>query len=109
MDVFSRYHWLEPLESKSSRAVACALKSIYAIHGSPERLQSNNGGKFKGRNLEFCKRQKTKPISSTLHHPQSQGKVERSHRELRYLLFKKNHQESQSISSPLYLNIHRDQ
>ena len=32
MDVFSRYHWLEPLESKSSRTVVCALKSIYAIH-----------------------------------------------------------------------------
>ena len=62
MDVFSRYHWLKPLESKSSRAVACALKSIYAIHGPPERPQSDNGGEFKGRTLEFCKRQKIKPI-----------------------------------------------
>ena len=62
MDVFSRYHWLKPLESKSSRAVACALKSIYGIHGPPERPQSDNGGEFKGRTLEFCKRQKIKPI-----------------------------------------------
>ena len=69
MDVFSRYHWLKPLESKSSRAIARALKSIYAIHGPPERLQSDNGGEFKGRILEFCKRQKIKPIYSRPYHP----------------------------------------
>ena len=28
MDVFSRYYWLKSLESKSSGAIACALKSI---------------------------------------------------------------------------------
>ena len=89
MDVFSRYHWLKPSESKSSRAIACALKSIYTIHRPPERLQSDNGGEFKGRTLEFCKRQKIKPIYSRPYHPQSQGKVEQSHRELRYLLLKK--------------------
>ena len=45
-DVFSRYHWLKPLEIKSPRAVASALKSIYAIHGPPERLQSDDGEEF---------------------------------------------------------------
>ena len=38
IDVFSRYHWLKPLERKSSRAVASALNSIYAIHGPPETV-----------------------------------------------------------------------
>ena len=74
MDVFSRYHWLKPLESKSSRAVSWALKSIYAIHGPPERLQSDKGVEFKRRTLEFCKRQKIKLIYSKPYHPQSQGK-----------------------------------
>ena len=79
MDVFSRYHSLKPLEIKSSRAVTCALKSIHAIHGPPEKLQSNKGGKLKGRALEFCKQQKMKPIYLRLYHPQYQGKVERSY------------------------------
>ena len=89
MDTFSRYHQLETLESKSSRAVVCSLKSIYAIHGKLDRLQSDNGGEFIGKILEFCKRKKIKPIYSRPHYPQSQGKVERFHRKLRYLLFKK--------------------
>ena len=44
MDIFNRYHWLEPLESKSSRAVSCALKSSYAIYEPPEILQQQRRG-----------------------------------------------------------------
>ena len=44
MDIFNRYHWLEALESKSSRAVSCALKSSYAIYEPPEILQQQRRG-----------------------------------------------------------------
>ena len=38
MDVFSRYCWLVPLETKSSRQVSRALEHIYNVHRSQERL-----------------------------------------------------------------------
>lgn len=83
MDIFSRFHWLFPLESKQSIKIAKALKKIYAEHGLPKRLQSDNGGEFKKHVETFCKTSKIKMIRCRPYHPQAQGKVERSHRVLR--------------------------
>lgn len=47
MDVFSRFHWLYPLQRKFSREVASQLFKIFSEHGPPDRLQSDNGGEFK--------------------------------------------------------------
>ena len=47
MDIFSRFHWLIPLERKLSSHVAPALEKIFSEHGPPDRLQSDNGGEFK--------------------------------------------------------------
>ena len=80
MDVFSRYIWLAPLPTKSSRDVARELKKIYERDGPPDRLQSDQGLEFHGRVENICK---TYKIRSRPYLPQSQGKVERSHRRLR--------------------------
>ena len=47
MDVFSRFHWLAPLERKFPSHVSLHLERIFAEHGPPSRLQSDNGGEFK--------------------------------------------------------------
>ena len=39
MDVFSRYHWLIPLEGKSSKPIAVALSELYIQHGPPRVIQ----------------------------------------------------------------------
>lgn len=47
MDVFSRFHWLAPLQRKCPHHVAYHLRKIFSEHGPPDRLQSDNGGEFK--------------------------------------------------------------
>lgn len=86
LDVFSRFHWLRPLTSKHSSGVKRELKKIYSVHGLPKKLQSDNGGEFKRHVKEFCTVNKVKMVRCRPYHPQSQGKVERSHRVLRQKL-----------------------
>ena len=81
--MFSQYQWLAPLISKHATKVAIELKKIYDVHGTPENLQSDRGKEFYGAEKTFCEKKKTKVTKSRAVHPQSQGKVERSHRTLR--------------------------
>ena len=83
MDVFSRYIWLRPLARKTSKAVAAELKAIYMENGLPIVLQSDQGSEFKGAVKGLCRKLKVKMVHSRPYHPQSQGKIERSHRALR--------------------------
>lgn len=87
LDIFSRFHWLCPLESKHSIGIKNKLKQIYSVHGLPNRLQSDNGAEFKKNVQKFCKRSKIKMIRCRPYHPQAQGKVERSHRVLRKKIY----------------------
>ena len=82
MDIFSRYLWLRRLQKRSSEHVSGALQSIYGEHGPPDRLESDRGKEFQGKVRPLCKQLKIKLIKSRPYHPQSQGKVERSHRQL---------------------------
>ena len=82
-DIFSRFLWLRPMSRKKSSVVAHELMTIYREHGPPKILQCDNGGEFKGNTTTVCKKIGIKVINSRAYHPQSQGKVERSHRTLR--------------------------
>ena len=83
IDIFSRFVWLPPLKSKSSKEVAKELESIYVEHGAPRIIQSDQGGKFKKAVKTLCYRMNIKLIYSRPRHPQSQGKVQRCHRTLK--------------------------
>ena len=83
LDVFSRFHWLVPLERKLSSHVVREIKKIYSVHGQPIRLQSDNGGEFKKHVELFCPRRRIRMIRSRPYNPKAQGKVERSHRVIR--------------------------
>ena len=82
-DIFSRYVWLRPLQGKSSHGVANKLAKLYYEVGPPNIIQSDNGGEFKKAVEKLCKILHVKIIRGSPYHPQSQGKVERSHRSLR--------------------------
>ena len=79
IDVFSRFLILRRLESKHSDVVAAELSTCYSIIGKPGILQCDRGTEFRGSVDDYCKREKITIIRSTPYHPQSQGKVERSH------------------------------
>lgn len=83
IDVFSRFIWLRPIDKKFSKTIAKELQSIYLEHGYPRVIQCDQGPEFKGAVKKLCRRLKIKIICSRPYHPQSQGKVERSHRSLR--------------------------
>jgi len=83
IDIFSRFVWLRPLKSKSSKEVAKELESIYVEHGAPRIIQSDQGGEFKKAVKTLCDRMNIKLTYSRLRHLQSQGKVERCHRTLK--------------------------
>ena len=79
----SKHFQLRPLSRKKSSFVARKLMKIYREHGPPEILQCDNGGEFRKDTKSLCKKIGVKIINSRAYHPQSQGKVERSHRTLR--------------------------
>ena len=46
IDVFSKYLWAIPLHTKDQVSVSNALLELFAIIGTPEILQSDNGKEF---------------------------------------------------------------
>ncbi|XP_044180984.1 uncharacterized protein LOC122962133 [Acropora millepora] len=80
IDVFSRYHWLVPLQTKKSSHLACELFRIYIEHGAPRVIQHDQGREFGGAVAALCKMLSIKDVKGRPYHPQSQGKVERAHR-----------------------------
>lgn len=80
LDVFSRFVFLRPLETKSPKEIAPHLKEIFLQHGSPKILQSDCGKEFFGEVKKLMRTTGVKIVKSRPYHPQSQGKVERCHR-----------------------------
>ena len=78
VDFLTRYTAAAPLTGKSAKEVAAALARIFCEHGVPQTLISDNGTEFRNKLV--------KELSNTLgfthstiavHHPASQGLVER--------------------------------
>ncbi|MES9879582.1 MAG: DDE-type integrase/transposase/recombinase, partial [Sedimenticola sp.] len=80
LDVFSRFLWLRAIPKKTSENVRIQLQDIYNQTGTPSIIQCDNGGEFKGQVLTYCAKHRIKVINSSPYHPQSQGKIESSHR-----------------------------
>ena len=82
-DVFSRFVWLKALIGKSSAEIANHLQKIYREHGTPRIIQHDQGKEFKGSVKKLLQRMNVKIIQSSPCHAQSQGKIERLHRQFR--------------------------
>lgn len=80
IDIFSRFVFLGPLQTKESSEVAENLLDIYNEHGPPEILQSDQGTEFKDVVKAICEALNVRIIKSAAYSPHTQGKDERSHR-----------------------------
>ena len=78
VDYFSRYPEVIRLTSTSSVSVIVALKSIFARHGIPEIIRSDNGPQYSSREFaEFATSYGFRHTTSSPRYPQSNGQVER--------------------------------
>ena len=89
VDYFSKYIEISKLEGESSQKVIQRLKSIFARHGIPQQVMSDNGPQYSS--IEFHKFAKdyqfVHPRSSPKF-PQSNGEAERAVRTIKSLLKK---------------------
>ena len=75
IDIFSRFVFLRPLQTKESSEVAENLLDIYNEHGPPEILQSDRGTEFKGVVKAICEALNVRIIKSAAYSPQTRGKT----------------------------------
>ena len=86
-DYFSRFPEVTQLRATTSNAVINALKSIFARHGIPERVVSDNGPQFSSAEFaEFATAYGFSHTTSSPHYPQSNGLAERTVRTVKKLL-----------------------
>ena len=101
--VDSYSNWLEfcTLSDMKSKTVICKLKCIFATHGIPVTLISDNGRQFVSEEFEqFMKGYDIIHTTSSPGHPQGNGFAERAVQSAKSLLEKTNHD-----GSDLYLNL----
>ena len=90
IDYFSRYVEVAAMQTttKSSEVIR-ALKSIFARHGIPEQVRSDNGPQFDSAEFSyFAKEWGFKHSTSSPRFPQANGEVERGVRTVKNLLTK---------------------
>ena len=90
IDYFSRYVEVAVMtKTTKSSEVIRALKSIFARHGTPEQVRSDNGPQFDSAEfLHFAKEWGFKHTTSSPRFPQSNGEVERGVRTVKNLITK---------------------
>ena len=79
VDYFSRYVEVDLLSELSSLEVVSRLRSIFARHGIPEMLISDNGPQYSSEAFsEFTRTYNFVHVTSSPKHPQSNGAAERA-------------------------------
>ena len=91
IDYYSRWIEIKSLSSEqSSAAVIQALKEIFAVHGIPDVIVSDNGSQFSSASfLQFAQMYGFIHTTSSPRYPQANGETERAVRTIKGLL-KKN-------------------
>ena len=129
VDFLTRYTVAVPLMTRSAKEVAIALSKIFCEHGVPRIVLSDNGGEFRSKIMtELAKNLQFKHATIAVHHPSSQGLVERKNQAIMcairqlaeekplewdlcipYAILAINSAYCQSINeSPFFLYRHRD-
>ena len=75
MDVFIRFLFLRPLQSKCSAEISTLVFQLFSDIGVPKIVQTDQGTEFKGVVEKVMDKFKIHIIHSRPYHPQSQGKV----------------------------------
>lgn len=87
VDYFSRYPEVLQLNSTTSISVIAHLKSIFARHGIPEIVRSDNGPQYASREFaDFAETYGFQHITSSPRFPQSNGQAERMVQTVKQLL-----------------------
>ena len=80
---------LNQLPVTNASTVITSIKSLFARHGIPEKLYSDNGSQFSSREFqEFASNWQFDHQTSSPHYPQSNGKIENAVKSAKKLLTK---------------------
>ena len=89
VDYFSRYPEVVKLNSTTSKGVIEALKSIFACHGTPETLISDNGPQYSAVEMkDFASTYAFEHVTSSPHYPRSNGLAKRTVKTIKNLMKK---------------------
>ena len=89
VDYFSRYPEVVKLVSTTSACVIAALKSIFARHGIPEKLISDNGPQYDSDDFrEFAAKYQIQHDTSSPYYPQGNAQAERTVQTVKNMLIK---------------------
>ena len=89
MDYYSRWIEIARLEQSTSKCVINHMSSIFARHGIPETVVSDNGPQYCSEMFkEFAREYGFVHVTSSPHFPQSNGEAERAVRTVKNLLKK---------------------
>ena len=113
VDHFSKWYYGYLLKSKNADEVLIHIENFCELFGYPKILQTDNGGEFKNKKLEnFCEKNNIKLIHSSPYHPQTNGCVEVTHKEIqKYICFEfLKDKENFNIQTALYniIKIHNN-
>ena len=91
VDYYSRFIEIAKLSSTTSRGVINHLKSIFARHGIPQIVVSDNGPQYSSSEFaQFARDYKFNHITSSPHFPQANGESERAVQTVKGLLKRSN-------------------
>lgn len=77
VDYFSRYPEVARLTTTTSAAVITAMKAVFARHGIPEMVRSDNGPQYSSHEFAaFAESYRFNHSTSSPHYPQSNGQAE---------------------------------
>uniref|UniRef100_A0A3B3HH25 Gypsy retrotransposon integrase-like protein 1 n=1 Tax=Oryzias latipes TaxID=8090 RepID=A0A3B3HH25_ORYLA len=89
VDYHSRYFEVAKLTSTTSEGVIEHFKSVFARHGIPDEVRTDNGPQFSSEHFRnFVRCWNFKHVTSSPHFPQSNGEAERAVRTVKNLLKK---------------------
>lgn len=89
VDYYSRFIEIAKLSTTTSTAVITHLKSIFARHGIPETLVSDNGPQYSAATFsQFARDYGFEHVTSSPKYPQSNGEAERAVKTVKSLLLK---------------------
>ena len=91
VDYFSRFIEIAKLSTTTSQDVINHLKSMFARHGIPEVVRSDNGPQYSSESFaQFAQNYGFVHVTSSPKYPQSNGAAERAVRTVKSLLMKNN-------------------
>ena len=88
VDYFSRYGEIGVLRKSTSQEVISHLKAIFARHGIPETVISDNGPQYSAKFSKFAQEWGFSHMTSSPKYPQSNGEAERTVQTMKNLLTK---------------------